>query len=503
MLYKIWSWLAQRWLQLTLTGVVLLLILAIVIACWDVSACWDVAVRFLGGPEHGSFRVLTLLGGVIAIGLAIWRSTIAERQVRSVAKGQYSDRFAKAVEQAANEQLTIRLGGLASLEALSHETAREYMRVWIYLGDFLRWPPKLDIDLSNDNDRETVDLHPDIATIASMLRNRSREQHNWENGGAFSLSLHGAHLGLHAHLSGAHLKGASLRKAHLEGANLRKANLQGANLSEAHLQFADLSGAYLEMAYLEMAHLEMAHLEGASLQGARLEFADLRRARLQGAHLRGAALSGANLRKANLEGANLRKANLEGARLEGADLEGADLEGASLRKAHLEGANLRGANLRKADLRGAHLYATQLDRADLRRAKLQEAVLQNADLPHADLSCASCAGAYFIFVDLSGIVGSSFMQGAFLVEDESLGVPSLPTPLKPLKTNVHDWTPKDWEKAWKLEVCFDKPIPGAERPVRNVADLRYDQLWRLPASEREFWRLKVREINWETSLKSS
>lgn len=141
-----------------------------------------------------------------------------------------------------------------------------------------------------------------------------------------------------AGLSGAHLRGASLRGAYMPDAHLLGANLRG----------ADLSGAYLRGAHFTDANFVIAELIGTNLGGAHLG-----RATLRGAHLTGANLAGADFRKTHLFEANLRGANLSGT-----DLRGAHLNYADLRGANLSGANLSGANLSGADLTGAKFKRT-------------------------------------------------------------------------------------------------------------------------------------------------
>ncbi len=349
---KIWSWLVS-WQSFRLTLMVVMsaiLILVIAVIPW-----FDITESL--GSSEGAYRLITISAGLIALGIAVWRSSSAERQVKSAVKGQYSDRFVKAVEQVADKQLAIRLGGLASLQALSLETAQEHIRVWTYLGDFLHWPPKLDIDPPSDDYKEGDPLgrRPDIAAIVDMIGNRSKQQRNWEEKEESMLPLHKAHL------EGANLRSANLEGTNLEGAHLKEAHLEGARLEGAHLKEANLRGAHLRGVYLEGANLRGADLESAGLDQAVLGHVDLREANLLGAHLEGAHLVRANLRGANLLGAHLKGADLRGANLEGADLRGADLEGADL-----EGADLEGADLEGADLEGANLEGTDLEGTDLR-----------------------------------------------------------------------------------------------------------------------------------------
>jgi hypothetical protein len=105
-------------------------------------------------------------------------------------------------------------------------------------------------------------------------------------------------------------------------------SLDGAMLSYAHLPGAILVSASLRRSTMNSVTMLGADLTGANLSNAILTRADLSGARLQQADLSGANLSGANLMNAQLEGANLSGAILSGAILTGANLNGAKLDGA-------------------------------------------------------------------------------------------------------------------------------------------------------------------------------
>ena len=114
------------------------------------------------------------------------------------------------------------------------------------------------------------------------------------------------------------------------------------NLSNAHLRGASLRGA----------DLKKVKLGGADLRGA-----DLREAEFYTADLKGTLLNGAKLWNADLGGANLSKANLREADIRWANISEADLSRADLRKAILAGSNLSETNFENSDLTGCHIYA--------------------------------------------------------------------------------------------------------------------------------------------------
>lgn len=155
------------------------------------------------------------------------------------------------------------------------------------------------------------------------------------------------------------------RDAHLEGAILRNAVLKRANL-----RGADLMHARMEQAVLIKADLRYSNLAGAQLWHSDFRGADMAGVELRSAYAYETQLPKANLWNASLIGCRLYYANLEEADLTLADCEAADLWGANLRNACLFQANLQDADLSSADLSSA----------DLEEANLKGAILWNTNL---------------------------------------------------------------------------------------------------------------------------
>jgi uncharacterized protein YjbI with pentapeptide repeats len=158
-----------------------------------------------------------------------------------------------------------------------------------------------------------------------------------------------------------HPRGRDLREAIFNSASLPRVDFTGADLQGARFVNAQLQGAWFDRAQLQGASLDQAQLQGtflelAQLQGASLDSAQLQGTSLNAARLQGANLSGAQLQGASLAGTDLQGANLSGARLQGASLNGADLQGALFNNAQLQGASFSGATLKATDLNGAYLW---------------------------------------------------------------------------------------------------------------------------------------------------
>lgn len=270
-------------------------------------------------------------------------------------RGQFTDRYTKAIAQLASEKLTERLGGIYALEHLMRESASDHATVVAVLAAFVRErapadPAHVDpaaLAAQQPGPRPETDVQ---AALTVLARRPERPEPD------------------HLDLSSTDLRGADLRWARLEGARLGQTWFHYANLSGAHLKSAFLRGAQFQHAWLVGAELEDvdlidAQLEQANMGGAQLRNADLRRALLRKAHLRHANLKFALLSGACLEDAYLVDAQLQNACLAGSPIgsrvnvksSGYHPDEEKKQEVYLGGANLEGANLEGADLRGTNL----------------------------------------------------------------------------------------------------------------------------------------------------
>jgi uncharacterized protein YjbI with pentapeptide repeats len=318
--------------------------------------------------------IATFVGAAIVAWAALAQAGTARRrheeQTKADLERRITESFAKAVEQLGSEKLEIRLGGIYTLERLSHESEREYWPIMETLTAYVRerapWPPREESpgsDEAADQEKEPelssewTQPAKDIQAILTVL-GRREEGMRAQEGENQHLDLSGTDL-RSTFLVGAHLERAYLIGARLERAYLRGAHLEGANFGIAHLERAYLGDAHLEGAILDDAHLEETNFIGACLEGASFERAYLKGACLDEAHLEGVNFKLSDLKNAHLDGAFLKRAHfglacLEGAHLRGAHLENAILQGAQLENAHFHGAHLEGVK---------YLVQEQIDQA--------------------------------------------------------------------------------------------------------------------------------------------
>ncbi len=199
-----------------------------------------------------------VVGGVIAVLLAIWRSLVATRQADTARQGLLNERHQKAAEMLGHDNLSVRLGGVYALQALIEEHPEQYyvscMRL---LCAFVRNPPA-DEQLPVLSDRELtrwgggIRLRGDVQTVMDMMRTRDDRLIAMERMVGFVVDF-----------SGADLRGSNLRDVNLTGVNLSDADLSG-----AYAIGANLSNAYLWRARLYKTMLASANLSDASFHGA-------------------------------------------------------------------------------------------------------------------------------------------------------------------------------------------------------------------------------------------
>ena len=288
---------AKRWWL-----IVILLLVVMTVGIWSLISYWEWLRSGPGGFESGSTTVRNVglvIGGVVAIVLAVWRSRVAARQA-SAAQRQadtaqqdlLNERYEKGAEMLGSDVLAIRLGGIYALQRLAEEHPRQYhvqvmqlfcafalnptrdadqaevgrrratrsdrrslsgadieeaLRVWLEDTDFVR---NLVIDSA---------LREDVQAVMRAIGARSKTARDLEGAVRFRVDLDGADL------SGASLHDSDLSRVSLNGADLRRVSFLGANLSSAQLNQADLSGAMLMGADLSEAELSDAILSGRVL----------------------------------------------------------------------------------------------------------------------------------------------------------------------------------------------------------------------------------------------
>ncbi len=279
---------------------------------------WD-WLRSGGAESNGeALRNISLvLGALVALVLAVWRSRVAERQSEAARRqadtAQRSltyERIQKGVEMIGSPVLAVRLGGIYALDHLAQEYPNEHhVQVMHVLCAFVRNP-------FHDHSASQPDVRDAVKAIGGRNGDRIR------------------------------IEKASKYVPDLSYANLRNLEIINLNFSSGNFEGADLSGSDITISNLSSANLDKAILHGATLYGTNLERASMNRAGLSA--VEGAV---ANFTNASLRRADLSHANMQGAKFRHAELEGADLTGTVFIEGGLEanGLTQNQIDLAKAD----------------------------------------------------------------------------------------------------------------------------------------------------------
>ena len=232
------------------------------------SWCYWESLHGTGDSVSTTVRNLGLvIGGVIAVLLAIWRSLVATRQADTAQhqtaiaqQGLLNERYQKAAEMLGNENLFVRLGGVYALQALIAEHPEEYYVSCMRLLCALVRNPPADIHFPLLSDREMtrwgggIRLRPDVQAVMDMMRSRDDRLIELERKERFEVDFRGADL-----------RGSNLRSVNFTGVDLRDADLSGAYAAGANMSRVGLSGARLYKTILASTNLSGALFSGADV----------------------------------------------------------------------------------------------------------------------------------------------------------------------------------------------------------------------------------------------
>ena len=202
-----------------------------------------------------------VVGGIVAVMLAVWRSLVAqrqadaaqrqaetallqaktaERQSMTALQSFLNERYEQGSSKLASDNLAVRMDGIDMLERLAREHPSEYhVQVIKRLSLFVRTavgPQR---------------LSQEIGAAMTAIGSRSEDDVRLESNESFELNLSSSELQNvrlgRLNLSGASLINADLSGAYLGNVDLSNARLQRADLKDALLYEANLSGAQLSL----------------------------------------------------------------------------------------------------------------------------------------------------------------------------------------------------------------------------------------------------------------
>lgn len=266
---------------------------------------------------------------VLGFGFAYRRLQVADRQVKVAEEGQLTERFGSAVEQLASAALSVRIGGLYSLERLSKDSPSFHWPSVEIISSFIKDRSKRFSNVESQGELDAAEqinlvedssplLHADTLNaprrapldVQVAMRIISRRDYRLDP------------EGLRIDLEGAFLAGIRLNRAFLREANLSEADLSGVLIRDS-----DLSGASFVSCNMAEAELKRVNLSNADASWVKLNACDLRYSDLSGSEFRDADLSSCGLMGTKARGTSFRRAQVDFADFTDANLEKANFEG--------------------------------------------------------------------------------------------------------------------------------------------------------------------------------
>ncbi len=203
-------------------------------------------------------NVMLMMGGLLALPLAIWRGWVAERQVKATQKSVdaaqeaiANQRFQAAAEMLGHHSNAVRLGAIHTLGALAREVPeRYYVDTVTLLAAFIRNPPdsKLVTAVTFDGGFGTK-LREDEAAALKLIGSRTDAELALEARREFQIDL-----------SDRFFEGWDLREMNLERVLFHDAFFRRANLGDANLSYADLSRCFFGGASFRGANIRQSVL---------------------------------------------------------------------------------------------------------------------------------------------------------------------------------------------------------------------------------------------------
>ena len=279
------------------------------IICW---LLWDHIVD-PNEPVSTTIRnVALILGGFIAVLLAMWRSRVAERQADTAQQGLLYDRYQRGAQMLGDSNLAVRLAGIYALQRLAEEHPDQYhIQIIQLFCSFVRNPTTDERISHNDETGEEtgVRLRGDVQAALYAIGGHNQQGIDKEQeSNDFRLDLSFANLkgafldALNlsgAILTGSDLSSSSLNDAKLDRVRLFRADISDSSLSNASLAWARLSEAKFTQALMLETDLSNTYGVGTDFSGAHLAESNCWNSRLLDARFAGALFRNANLSAAD------------------------------------------------------------------------------------------------------------------------------------------------------------------------------------------------------------
>lgn len=378
----------------------------LVLTIWHLFDLW-----FTGPPEDNETAnrlhylalvgLMTVLGGLVGLPLALLRVLTTERQVTATEQGLITDRINKAVEGLGAEKtvkrlneggepveltepnIEVRIGAIYSLERIAQDSDRDHIQIMEILCAYVREnapaknaqnSPLERYEIADDCGRTHSEIQrvaelseeattidgvriwargisiprSDIATTINVIGRRSQHQISLERNARKSFPNHGYRLDLsNTALQRANFGHGDFGLAYFNGAHLAGSNFLYTNLTLADFAYSRLEFSHFEYATLDRNGFSHARMEGASFQSEiknGIRIGDPIRCDFLSAKMRWTVFSFVDLSSANFHQTFLREVYFNSVNfrppMSGASFTPTDIWGAAFRNLELPKLNL-------------------------------------------------------------------------------------------------------------------------------------------------------------------
>ena len=280
---------------------------------------WNWSARITENQNESNSAILRnlvlIIAPAVALILALWRLSIADRQSKIAQQHLLNDRFQKGMDMLVDPSLTIRLGGIAGLQNLSFESMENHhLQIMDLFSFFVRYPPKLADDEPEllqfkHFEKENLSYNTqrvDILAILEYFGQRGNKEREFEKLENYILDFR------HVDLSFAQIIDSNWSSTNFSSVFLRMAVIIECNFENVVMSNADLFQTQFRKCILTNAILHYANMENTNLIECSLRYTKFDHCNMVDSILIGSDFEYAILYKSDLSGSNFERTNLSG-----------------------------------------------------------------------------------------------------------------------------------------------------------------------------------------------
>ncbi len=296
------------------------------------------------------------------------RITQQEKQLQAQTISENNTRFAKGVELLGNSQESTRIGGIYTLFFLAKEFQSDYKEcIFKILCSHIT---TITQDITYQKNHMDIPSN-EIQTILNLLFKKTDHVYLFAD---YSASL------WNAHLNGANLSFAYLKKIHLNHVSLDKAIMYHCDLQGAKIKYTNMRDSRLVHANLLQAEILYSHLNCTDLHKAQLDNATLQDTNLSHSLFKETSMISTRFVNTNLSCASITDTELSYSSIVDSDFFATEIINTNLSKAHIQNVSLEESNIDKSDLTSTQFIRCNLTNTNITSSKLKSTYFFKSNL---------------------------------------------------------------------------------------------------------------------------